>query len=390
MVDEPDIAYQHFSELVRALCQKASSDKVRIRAARQVYIGLWVLFVWARDINNVEAPYRASELVLLSIWNLLRPYIGKKSKTTNKAITEVLRYAIQLHLAIASELLERKILPNIGARDAISLAVHTRSSVDVNLKLFDILGRIGLTGLWVHWLIEHDPDTKRKEVARAQTTRLATVGYQLINNNRALFLPVEDQQAIEISLFLVLVGTLNGNPDDTRAWLHEMVERLALTLRTHGRYPCVFTAYRDLIAHPREKSDDYRKEATSASILIPLLAGFLAGLDDQEALEKLVSLKREELQHCTLQLWIPDASSEDAFYTGQHDHGVALCDLPLSATGNELLTTVNEACKASQDFDSLSAIRAGFWPIILTACRHFRLPVPPQFWISMVTSPSTV
>ena len=385
MVDEPDIAYQHFAELVRVLCLNASGDKARIRAARQVYIGLWVLFVWARDVSNVEAPYRASEFVLLNIWNLLRVYIGKGSKRTNKAITTVLLYAIQLHLAIASELLDRKILPHVGARDAISMAVQTRSSADVNLKLFDVLGRIALTGLWVHWFIERDPDAKRKEAAQAQVARLATVGYQLIDNNRALFLPVQDQQAIEISIFLVFVGALNGNRDDTRAWLHEMVERLSLAIWTRGRYPCVFTAYRDLIAHPREKSDSYRKEATSASILIPLLAAFLAALNDYKALEKNSSHSRA--MSCSI------ARFNYGFRTHRARKGSTRASMITAwryviyrslATGSELLTTVNAACKASKDFDNLSAIKAGFWPIILTACRHFRLPVPPQFWIKYV------
>jgi hypothetical protein len=314
MVDEPDIAYSHFARLIDELCRSASGERARIRAARQLYIGLWVLFVWARDVSNVEAPYRVSELLLLNIWNLLRPYIGKKSKGANRAITMVLHYTIELHLTIAAELLERKILPHVGARDAISIAVRTRSSVDVNLRLFDVLGRVALTGLWVHWLIEHHPDAKRKATAQERLARLTTMGYQLIDNNRALFLPLQDQQAIEISLFLVLVGTLNGNQNDARAWLHEMAEHLALTVRTHGRYPCVFTEYRDLVAHPRERSDAYRKEATSGSILIPLLAAFLSALNDRDALETLVALKKDELQHCTLQLWIPDKSSEERFY----------------------------------------------------------------------------
>jgi hypothetical protein len=68
---------------------------------------------------------------------------------------------------------------------------------------------------------------------------MATMGYQLIDNNRALFLPMQDQQAIEIALFLVLVGALNGNRNDASAWLHEMVERLALTVRTHGHYQLI-------------------------------------------------------------------------------------------------------------------------------------------------------
>jgi hypothetical protein len=210
------------------------------------------------------------------------------------------------------------------------------------------------------------------------------MGYQLIDNNRALFLPLQDQQAIEIALFLILVEAVNGNRNDARAWLHEMVGRLAFTVQTHGRYPCVFTEYRDLVAHPRGRTDDYRKEATSGSILIPLLASFLSALEDHEALKQLVDLQAGELQHCTLQLWMPDKSSEEGIYVGTHDHGVALCDLPLSGTGSELLKTVREACNQSKDFGELSAIATGFWPMILTACRHYRLPVPPQFWINMV------
>ena len=343
-----------------------------------------MLFVWARDVDNVEAPYRASELALLNIWNLLRPYIGKSSRGAGKAILTVLHEAIRLHLMIASELLERKILPHVGLRDAISMAVRTRSAVDVNLKLFDVLGRIGLTGVWVHWLIEHDPDVKRREAAQGQAARFATMGYQLIDNNRALFLPLQDQHAIDIALFLVLVGVLNGSKDDTRAWLHEMVGRLALTLGTHGRYPCVFTEYRDLIAHPRESTDEYRKEATPGSILIPVLSAFLSALNDHDALDRLVDLKAKELRHCTLQMWMPDQLSEDGIYIGAHNHGLALCDLPLSATGDELLKIVRDACEQSKDFDQMSAIATGYWPMILTACRHYRLPVPPQFWIKMV------
>ena len=199
-----------------------------------------------------------------------------------------------------------------------------------------------------------------------------------------MFLPLQDQQAIEIALFLVLVGTVDGSRHDARGWLHEMVGRLALTVRTHGLYPCVFTEYRDLVAHPRERTDDYRKEATSGSTLIPLLAAFLSALNDHEALEQLVDLKAKELQHSTLQLWMPDTASEDGIYLGTHDHGVALCDLPLSATGNELLKIVRDACNQSKDFDGLSAIATNYWPMVLTACRHYRLPVPPQFWIKMV------
>jgi hypothetical protein len=310
LVDEPEIAYQHFARLVRELCTGTTEPKAVVRTARQLYIALWVLFVWARDIDNVEAPYRASELVLLNIWNLLRPFVGKKSSAAGKAIDTVLAYSIELHITIASGFLERKILPHIAAQDAIAMAVQTRSAVDVNLKLFDVLGRIALTGLWAHWLIKRDLDEKRAVIAQNQLTGWVAMGYQLINSNGALFLPLSDEQAIEIALFLVFVGTINGSWADAGVWLHEMTERLAFSVKTHGHYPCVFTEYRDLIAHPRERTDEYREEATSGSILIPLLAPFLFALEDWPSLERLAGLKANELQHCTLQLWLPDMSTE--------------------------------------------------------------------------------
>ncbi len=390
MVDEPTIAVQHFGRLVFGLSKDATKDADRVRAARQLYIALWVLFVWARDADNVEAPYQASELVLLYIWNLLRPLIGNKAKAANKAVTLVLYHTINLHIAIATELLEKKILPHVGVRDGISIAVRTHTHVDVNLRLFDILGRISLTGLWVHWLVEHDPDPTRKAAAQDQVAKLAGMGYRLIDKNRALFLPLQDQQAIEIALFLVLVGALDGSKEDARTWLQVMTDRLALTVRTHGRYPCVFSEYRELVAHPRERTEKYRKEATAGSILIPLLAMFLSALGDTKSLETLVELKAKELVHCTLQLWIPDSDSEEGLYIGMRDHGVALADLPLSTSGTDLLKTIYDACNESRDFDALTAIATGHWPIVLTACRHHRFPVPPQFWINLVGPSDTV
>jgi len=384
LVDEPDISFRHFERLVVELIQLAKDDKSRVRVARQLYIAVWVLFVWARDIENVEAPYQASELLLLSIWNLLRPYVGKPPKSSGKAIHAVLHDAIRLYLQITSELVEKKILPHVSVRDGISATVRTRSSVDVNVKLFDVLGRLSLMGLWLNWLIERFPKQETRSAAEQQIARLTSAGYQLINNNRALFLPVQDQQAIDISLFLLLIAALDGNQVDARTWLDEMVKRLAFTVRGHGRYPCVFREYRDLAAHPREATEAYRQEATSGSILIPLIAAYLSALNGQKALETLCELKSIELQHCTLQLWMPDSDSEDGIYIGAHDHGLALCDLPLTTTGRELLSVVRDACKASRDFEALSAVATGYWPIILTACRHHRLPVPPQFWIDLV------
>ena len=157
---------------------------------------------------------------------------------------------------------------------------------------------------------------------------------------------------------------------------------LDFAIRTRGKYPSVSSDHRDLIDHSKDRSDAYFKEATSGSTFIPLLAAWLCGLEDRDALAKLAKLVNEKLDHCTLQLWLLDDSTEESIYRGGHDHGTALSNLSIS-TCDGLLGTISDACQKQTAFERLSASKTGYWPIVLLACRHYRLPVPPQFWIDL-------
>jgi hypothetical protein len=386
MVDQPDVAYEHFARLIYALRQEAKTDNDRVRVARQIYICLWVLFVWARDVDNLDAPYRASELALLNVWYLARPFIGKRTANA-KAIVLVVQYLIQLHVSIGSQFLNTKILPHVAKQNALSIAVRSIEFVDVNLKMFEVLGRLALTGHWVLWIFIQSGAQMNSEMG--DTLRnIANSGIQLIHNNAALNLPLMDEQAIEVALFLCFAASVGNLDGALRYWLNEMVQRLQLTVNGHGEYPCIFREYRDLLDHPKDRSDEYRKGATAGGVLIPLLAAWMAAFRDHEALKVLVNLTKGPLSHCTLQLWLPETASEDHLYLNDDLHGVALVDLPLTEDGQDLLRIVNDACEKSDGFSKLSAAQLGYFPLILTACRHYRLPVPPQFWISILMPPT--
>ena len=76
----------------------------------------------------------------------------------------MINHAVQLHLSIAQDYLFRKVLPHVEARYGLSMAVQSRTWVDVNLKLFEILGRLSLTGLWIVWLSERMPTSERGDL----------------------------------------------------------------------------------------------------------------------------------------------------------------------------------------------------------------------------------
>ena len=65
MLDEPEVSYRHFAELIVSLAAVDTlNDAQRVTAIRQMSICLWILFAWAREAKNTESAYRASELTL--------------------------------------------------------------------------------------------------------------------------------------------------------------------------------------------------------------------------------------------------------------------------------------------------------------------------------------
>src|SRR3546814_7723658 len=111
---------------------------------------MWILFVWAREADNVEAPYRASERALVEVWHLRKSDVARSGKAA-EAAGLVINELVDLHFAIWDELFEMKILPHADVRHALSSAVGSSASLDVNLKLFELVGRLALRGLWMVW-----------------------------------------------------------------------------------------------------------------------------------------------------------------------------------------------------------------------------------------------
>lgn len=386
MVDEPDVSYGHFASLVQALVEGCGpSDRERITTVRQIYVCLWIHFVWARDVGNVESPYRASELAILNSWHLVRAIVaeeGRAATVVGLTISEMVR----LHFLVWDELVGRKILPHVEHRHAISNAVRSASPVDVNLKLFDLLGRMAMRGLWLLWSDGGDDllPEGRREWSDPEIDALSLKIVEFIRNNPALLTPITDEQSIEIALAVLFLSSQQRWHPTVQNWLEALAEGNVFAFRSHGRYPSIHRAYRDLLYHPRERTDEYREEATGGSTLMPLLALWSAALGATEIMQLLATFKEEDLQHCNCQLWFPDEDSEEHFYRGLDRHGAVLSDVPITRNPEEMLDYVGREVDVDQHFAALSAIQLGHWPLIAMACRHYRLPIPASLWMPVL------
>lgn len=378
LLDEPEASYKHFSILIRSLIRVEDADNTeKIRVMRQINICLWILFAWGREANNIESSYLSSEFALLQAWGIAKAYATKRSKAA-KAIQLTFNSILFVYQQISSQYLAKNILPNSAKLHALSNAVQASCHLDVNLKLFDILGRLSLGGIWAHWSAlrcdKRKMDIRRKFANTAFICSLAIK--KLISNNPTLLLPIKDDQAIDISLALLLLSIDSDNYNDMKIWLSELVNRVTFLYQTDGCYPCALHSYTELLEHPKHGNEAYRREVTSGSILFPAIALWSVLLGDEDSYSKIKSIKENFLNHCNFQFWYPDETSEEYFYTNNEAHGATLSHVCIDRSSDEFINQAFTECAHSSQFKNLSAIKHNLWPLILVACRHYRVPIP--------------
>lgn len=380
MLDEPDTAYKHFNKLMKILgTADSSSDALNLTAVRQIGICLWIVFAWARDAGNLEAAYRSAEIALLHGWKIASTYFHRNSKV-NLAIAEALTSLVRTYRHVSDDYLVKVVLPHMSKLHGLSSAVRSHSALDVNLRLFDVLGRLAMTGLWTHWEAGKLSDQPEGQVPLSRCEVCMHAIVELVNSNPVLRSPVKDDQAIDVSLALLLLSLDPRFVPFAKDWLQEIVRRCKFAYATHGDYPCILDAYDELLEHPDKGNAEYRRNATAGSVLYPMIALWAALFDADDLYEKVQRFKANDLEHCNFQLWFPDGSSEEHLYTNSKLHGATLSPVPVDLPKAEFLEHVFAECDATPHFGELSAVKYNFWPIVAVACRHHRLPIPVQLF----------
>jgi len=206
----------------------------------------------------------------------------------------------------------------------------------------------------------------------------------LIANNKALLLPVLDDHAIDIALTFTFLASRSEFHSLIAEYAAELSKNIQFAFNTNGAYPTSSKSYWELVEHPRRDDPRYREEATSGSVLIPLLAYWLAKTGQTGDLSRLANFAQENLDHCNHQFWFPDEQSEDELFTGTASTGNMLTDIPIAADPDVILGFVQRYVSEDAGYSNLSCVRFGHWILVLIACRYNRLPVPPQVWENLV------
>ena len=381
LLDEPNVSFGHFCRFVSGIANACEPDaSTRLTAIRQIYLGVWTLYVWAREADNIESAYRSSERALLISWPLIKDYLAGKSKEAQQLI-ESMERLISLHSIIADDYISNYIQPRAHLLHGLTLSVPSQSSLDVNLRMFDLFGRVGARGLWLLRALRCIGPNGNAEVEkgiRKQLHSTAKLLADILQNNPILCTPIKDNQAIDINIACLFLNKVGCN-QVVQNWVQSIARATQFAYNSHRHYPCVFDDYRDLVDHPR-KDPEYRTEATAASILVPTLAVWAAITDDTDTLGALADFASGPYSHSTLQLWYPGSDTEEHVFASSTKQGLAAIDIKIGRNCQEMLAGVKSECFASPGFSSLSVLEYGLWPLLITASRHHRVPVPPHLW----------
>ncbi|TGT40257.1 hypothetical protein [Mesorhizobium sp. M8A.F.Ca.ET.165.01.1.1] len=379
LVDEPSVCVAHFHDLLQQLIHTSPKNLAeRLRIARQIYLATWTIFVWCRDAENLEAAYRGSALATLRMWDLCHAHFGRTK--LSQALTEVTQKMILLSRIIATTFIEQHVEPYCKTVDGLGVSVPSASSVDINLKLFEILGRVAMSGLWlIHvkafQVARINPD--HESALDNELKKCETLICDMIRQNQVFYTPLRDDHAIEITLVGIFLIQCNAH-EFMANWVEQITLSSIFSHRTSGQYPCVFREYADLAMHPKS-GEGYREEATVGSVLYPTLGVWLAMLNDNSSFRNLAEFHAKNMKHSTWQLWLPDETSEEHFYVDSAVHGSCIAPLTTSGGPEAFLEQINREIVACTEFGELSAVQYGQWPIALMACQIHRLPIPPHF-----------
>lgn len=381
LLDEPEASYRYFADLIRGLSTVGGKeDKEQLTALRQMNICLWILYAWARDVDNVESAYRSGEITLLHGWSITRTHFKKSTKIAN-SIKETFFSLLSTYRQICDYFLAKKVLPFVDKRHALSVAVGGSCDLDINLRMFDILGRLAIGGLWTYHLLSRflENEAGIREKTTEALKYYATAIKHLIFNNPTLLLPLKDEQGIDISIAVLLLVIEGHSESEIKSWLDELMQQATSCHRRNGKYPCNIESYADLLDHPR-RDENYLTENTCGSILYPMIGLWASLYGDEQIFKRVKTIKSDHLQHCNFQLLFPGDTSEQNLYTNTENHGAMLSDVEVNRPLEAFADQIFGECDHSPHFKELSAVKYGFWPLVLVACRHYRLPIPIHFF----------
>ena len=374
MADDPDSSYLYFVRLLNSLLKEEKSRKKKIFRVRQLMVCLGLLKHHCGEVKNLDACYRAAEISLLHCW----AYLNLNKVTTKRHMAQERTVYARLwwqYIEIGHLYCE-KVSAFCSDSYFMTYACHAGNEVDVNLRLYDAMGRLASYGASLWWCalsLRKCPgliETYQSEVAKVAN---ALIG--LMKNNPTVNSPIRDDYAIEIGIVSIFLNQINWQ-DLLHKWYMCVLNQMYKNFYLGRAFPSTGLDYLGLVEHLQHTHDEaYKTKVLPSSELLPMMYMFASALEFSSACSYISSIVERFLKDCNFQVWYPESFSEEAFYTNRSNHGFQLVSQDLLEGDKFMKNVFSECDKRKIPF---SCLHGPFGGLLLIGCRVYRCPLPPQ------------
>lgn len=384
LLDEPEASHRHFKKLVATIIDFDSNkldENHIIQIINRVNLCLWIIYSWGRESKNLESTYMSAEYCILIIWDIIKKKLSTKIIKNYDTLTES-------YVTITGDYVNRCLSPFTGKKHLLSRAINTRCSIDLNIKLFELLGKLSVYGEWLLFKLKKTYEQKKpvneESIEQKELRKLIDINSKNIKdfilNNPLLLSPFKDEHAIEIAITSHVLLQNSEHDEFMFSWLNEVSNRIMWAYKfcmpNIYMHPTMLNSYEEILNY---KDSDTPKQdnklVTKGSILYPLLMVLTESYNMEETREDLIDFCNKELEHCTLQYWFPNNSSETYYYNNLEAHGSAFTDIKDS--GFFSINKINDV-NNHYPLEKLSAISNNYAPLIFVSSRYYRTPLPIQ------------
>lgn len=357
----------------------AAQRKRFIRQMKTVALVLEIVFHWAGEEGNLLNAFKVGERCCLWGWESIRARGLFSYRPAMIAYVDV----YQIHERICGAYFD-KLRPHFLVRDGVS--VYASENALVTEKVFEQIGVIAEIGLLQFQRAVDDDTGFFRENAKAVAQILAA----LIKNNPSSGSPRYDGNAIELSLAFMLFAASNMR-DEAKAWLDELAKRVCYVFAKSRWFPIDSDSFDDLVAmEVDDLTEEEKKKLRDLSTLVPTLMYWAVVFQHDDLYVELQQVQGKTFEGVCMQLWYPDELTESIVYRepAQYESGVTEAPIVFPPEVADLISreTKKREAKAIIELETFSAIQQGMFALIMMACRHFRTPFPPQFWIPIIAS----
>lgn len=352
-----------------------------IRQMKTAALVLEIIFRWANEERNLLNAFKVGERCSLWAWEFIRSRNLFRYKPAMAAFWNI--YQIQCRIG---EAYFHKLRPYFLAKDGLS--VFAGENALVTDKIYEQIGILAEIGL----LQTRNASDDNSGIAAQNANAVADVLVRLVRNNPSSGSPRLDGNAIELSLGLMLLAA-TGRGDDAKEWLDAIANRVSYAFRTSTCFPIATDSFDDLVA--LEMGDLTHEEVDKLkdlSTLVPTIMYWSVVFGHDELYDMLQNAQSTSFSGVCLQLWYADEATEQIVYRepAQYESGTTEAPIQFPLDVNDLIA--REGRKLESDaivgLDAFSAVRHGMFVLVMMACRHFRTPFAPQFWMPLIAARS--